>query len=171
MAKADTGLIARMADGDEAAFEKLYGSHAKKVYAYLLSRGMDTQAAADLLQETFMAAWKGAAGFAGDSAPLTWLIGIARHKLADEVRRRERARASPLYPEEGGADTTPASDERLTLEAALRRLQPDQRELLHLVFVQGLSYEEAGKLMDIPVGTVKSRMFTLRRQLALEVGT
>jgi RNA polymerase sigma-70 factor, ECF subfamily len=169
MAKPDTNLIERMACGDEAAFEKLYDSHARRVQTYLLSRGMDAEAAADLLQETFIAAWKGCAGFSGDSEVLTWLIGIARHKLADEVRRRERARASPIAADDGVV--MPNTDERLTLQMAIEMLQPEQKELLHLVFVLGMNYEEAAKVLSVPSGTVKSRMFTLRKQLALEVGT
>jgi RNA polymerase sigma-70 factor, ECF subfamily len=155
-----------MASGDEKAFEELYNANARKVFAYLRSRNIDEQTAADVMQNTFLAAWRGAARFQGGARPLTWLIAIARHKLADEMRTRARTRASPLEEASGSHDPVSDAGERLSVRQAVQALGEEQRELLHLVFVLGLSYAEAAEVLDVPEGTVKSRMFTVKRTLA-----
>ena len=166
MAQRDADILNRIADRDRAAFETLYNDCASGVYAYLRSRGLDEATAADALQDTFLAAWNGAASYRGDARKLTWLIGIARHKLADAVRARERHRTAPLEGLDRGEDTLAGQAERLTLRAAVGALDGDDRELLHLVFHQGLAYAEAAQILGIPEGTVKSRMHHIRRRLA-----
>jgi RNA polymerase sigma-70 factor (ECF subfamily) len=161
--------IERIAQGDRAAFGALYERCASGVYAYLRSRGLDEATAADALQDTFLAAWNGASGFRGDARELTWLIGIARHKLVDSVRRRERARAAPPEQFDGACDPMAGQAERLSLRAAVDTLDDDARELLHLVFAQGMNYAEAAALLGIPEGTVKSRMHHIRRALAAQM--
>lgn len=166
MAEREAAVLSRIAGGDEKAFEELYNANARKVYAYLRSRNIDEQTAADILQETFVAAWRSAGRYKGGAKPLTWLIAIARHKLADEMRARVRTRASPLNETVGGHDPIAEAGERLNLRQAVQALAEEQRELLHLVFVLGMSYAEAAEVLEVPEGTVKSRMFTLKRQLA-----
>jgi RNA polymerase sigma-70 factor (ECF subfamily) len=166
MAEREAALLSRMASGDEKAFEELYNANARKVYAYLRSRNIDGETAADILQETFIAAWRSAGRFRGGAKPLTWLIAIARHKLADEMRLRERARASPLDEAAGGHDPIAEAGERLNVRQAVQALDDGHRELLHLVFALGISYAEAAQVLEVPEGTVKSRMFALKRQLA-----
>ena len=171
MAEREAQLISRMADGDEKAFEALYNAYSRKVFAYLRSRNIDEQTAADVLQNTFLAAWRGAARYQGGAKPLTWLIAIARHKLVDELRVRARTRAAPLETVTGGHDPTEANEERVSLRQAVEVLAEEQKELLHLVFVLGMSYAEAAEVLEVPEGTVKSRMFTLKRQLAGRLAT
>lgn len=165
----DTDTIERIAQGDRTAFAALYERCSPGVYAYLRSRGLDEAGAADALQDTFLAAWGAAAGFRGGARPLTWLIGIARHKLADSVRQRERTRAAPPEHFEGACDPMAGQAERLTLQAAVDTLDMEARELLHLIFVQGLNYAEAAQVLGIPEGTVKSRMYNIRRTLATQM--
>jgi RNA polymerase sigma-70 factor (ECF subfamily) len=141
---------------------RLYEQHGQAVYRYIRGRGFDESAAADLTQETFLAAWRERDRFAGASRPLTWLIGIARHKLADETRRRERVRAAPAELPEQAGDFTRAADERMTIEAALDTLESEQRELIVLVLVTGLTYAEAARVTGVAEGTVKSRMNRIR---------
>jgi RNA polymerase sigma-70 factor (ECF subfamily) len=160
---------------EEKAFEELYNANARKVYAYLRSRGVDEQTAADILQETFVAAWRGSAGFKGSAKPLTWLIAISRHKLADEMRTCMRSRASPLEGNEEAAGPDPIAQAhvRISVRQAVQTLEDAQKELLHLVFVLGMGYAETAQVLEVPEGTVKSRMFALKRQLAgrLQEGT
>lgn len=174
MAEREAQLISRMAGGDEKAFEELYNATSRKVFAYLRSRNLDEQTAADVLQNTFLAAWRAASRYAGGAKPLTWLIAIARHKLVDEMRVRERNRAAPLDAVTGGHDPTGQAEERLSVRQAVEKLGEEQQELLHLVFVLGMNYAEAAEVLEVPEGTVKSRMFALKKQLAgrlaVEVG-
>jgi RNA polymerase sigma-70 factor (ECF subfamily) len=171
MAEREAEWIRRMAGGDEKAFEELYNANSRKVFAYLRSRNIDEQTAADVLQNTFLAAWRGANRFQGGAKPLTWLIAIARHKLADEMRIRERTRAAPLESVTGGHDPTGQTEERLSVRQAVQTLGEDHRELLHLVFVLGMSYAEAAEVLEVPEGTVKSRMFAIKRLLAARLAT
>lgn len=165
----DADAIERIAHGDQPAFAALYERCAGPVYAYLRSRGLDEATAADALQDTFLAAWKGAVGYRGGAQALTWLIGIARHKLADAVHTRERHRAVPLEDLDRGEDALAGQAESLTLRNAVGTLDADAQELLHLVFVQGLNYAEAANVLGIPEGTVKSRMYHIRRALAAQM--
>lgn len=166
MAEREAEWVRRMADGDEKAFEMLYDANSRKVFAYLRSRSIDEQTAADVLQNTFLAAWRSAGRFQGGAKPLTWLIAIARHKLADELRSRDRTRAAPLETAAGGHDPTGQADDRISVRQAIAALGEEQRELLHLVFVLGMSYAEAAEALEVPEGTIKSRMFALKKQLA-----
>jgi RNA polymerase sigma-70 factor, ECF subfamily len=166
MAERETELVSLMASGDSRAFEELYNTHARKVFAYLRCKNLDEQTAADVLQETFIAAWRGAARFQGNARLLTWLIGIARHKLADAIRLKERTRAAPLESVEHGDDPLEGHAARLSLREAVTRLDEGQQELLHMVFTLGMSYTEAAQVLEIPEGTVKSRMYSIRKLLA-----
>ncbi len=171
MAEREVQWISRMAGGDEKAFEELYNATSRKVFAYLRSRNIDEQTAADVLQNTFLAAWRSAGRFMGGAKPLTWLIAIARHKLADELRVRERNRAAPLETVAGGHDPTAGTEERLSVRQAVETLAEEQRELLHLVFVLGMGYAEVAEVLEVPEGTVKSRMHALKKQLAGKLAT
>ena len=111
---------------------ELYEQNAQAVYRYIRSRGFDEDTAADLMQETFLAAWRQQQRFEGASRPLTWLIGIARHKLADETRRRERERARPVPAGESAEDF-----------AAFAKAYADQTEADHAAMVRAV---KAGKL-------------------------
>jgi RNA polymerase sigma-70 factor, ECF subfamily len=172
MAERETAWISRMAGGDEKAFEELYNATARKVFAYLRSRNIDEETCADILQNTFIAAWRGAGRFQGGAKPLTWLISIARHKLADEMRTRARTRAAPLEEAESrGHDPTQQTEDRLSVRQAVQALNEDHRELLHLVFVLGMSYAEAAEVLEVPEGTIKSRMYAVKKQLAGQLAT
>jgi RNA polymerase sigma-70 factor (ECF subfamily) len=150
MADREKELITRVAADDSKAFETLYNTYARKVYAYLHCKRIDDETAADILQETFLAAWRSAARYQGSAQPLTWLIGIARHKLADALRMRERTRTSPLEDFDRGHDPLKEHAEKLTLRSAVDALDEEQRELLHLVFTLGMSYAEASQTLEIP---------------------
>lgn len=172
MAERAESLLGRVAGGDEKAFEALYNQCARSVFAYLRSRGVNRETAEDLLQETFAAAWKSAGRYRGGAKPLTWLIAIARHKLADAMRARAGPAALPLEDDRTaeGRDPTAQAAERLDMRSAVQALGEEHRELLHLVFVLGMNYAEAAEVLEVPEGTVKSRMFAIRRQLAGRLG-
>lgn len=163
----DAALLGRIANGDRAALEELYTACAGSVLAYLLSRNLNRQEAADVLQEVFLAAWRNAGRYEGEAKPLTWLIGIARHKLADHYRRA----ASPLFIEsEPSHDPLKETAEKLTLRQAVAALATDDRELIELVFTRDMSYAEAAEILGVPEGTVKSRMYRIKRELAARMG-
>jgi RNA polymerase sigma-70 factor, ECF subfamily len=99
----------------------------------------------------------------------SWLFGIVRNAWIDETRARGR-RDRLLAPEEHGANVAAPGggddDELLSIQAALQRLPEEQREAIGLVLVEGLSYKEAAEVLDVPVGTLTSRLARGRDALA-----
>ncbi len=167
----DRSLVAAMAGGDQRALEALYQRHGAACFGYLLRRlEGDRPAAEDLLQDLMLAAWRGAAAFRGDSAVRTWLLGIAHHLWLQELRRRSRR---PRPSEDGEAQLARLHEPELRpdeaaaggLRQALDALPEDLRTAVDLTFGQGLRLQDAARILDLPLGTVKSRLFRARHQL------
>ena len=118
-----------------------------------------------------MATWKSAHSFEGRSTVLTWLFGIARRQAHNTLRQpklplvhaTEREELAATGPET--EDFTIASIARDELVEAFKQLAPVHREVLVLILVQDLSYEETAQALDVPVGTVKSRLCNAKRIL------
>jgi len=167
----DAQLIRRIARGERQALSELYARYQRSLFAYLLQLTPDYGLAEELLQDTLVAVWKCAHSFEGRSSVLTWLIGIARRQAHNTLRQRklpladlaalECMPATDLEPEEWAL----ASVARDELAQAFRELSPVHREVLLLTFVQELSYQETATILEIPVGTVKSRLSNARRTL------
>ncbi len=160
----DRELIADVANGDEAAFGQLFDRFADRVcrYAYTILRG--SHLAEEVAQETMIAVWKGASKFAGRSKVSTWIFGIARNQAYSLVRKEIRTERVPdvslVQP-----DPAPTIHRQERVARALERLSDDHREVVFLTFYEGLSYGEIASILDIPTGTVKSRMFHAKKQL------
>lgn len=167
----DVQLIERIGRGDRQALSELYARYQRVLFAYLLQLTPDYGLAEELLQDTLVAVWKSAHSFEGRSSVLTWLIGIARRQAHNTLRQRripltdlsevECLPATDLEPEQVAL----AGVARAELTAAFRRLAPVHREVLLLTFVQELSYQETATILEVPVGTVKSRLSNARRAL------
>lgn len=169
----DTALLTGTAAGEHRAFEALYERHAAAVYRYCRIRIRDDHVAADALQETFLAVWRGAAGYHGSGCVAAWIFGIARRQIAEALRRRPPDAPYPLddlpaTAEPCGPGPEPA-DQRLDLQRALARLPPPQQDAVLLVYGGGLSCAEAAQAAGVPEGTIKSRLHQARRALAWEV--
>lgn len=173
----DTQLLARIAQGDMDAITVFYQRHEARVYRYALSKIGDTFAAADVLNDVMMQVWRGAAKFEGRAKVSTWLLGIAHNKVVDHWRKvggREFTELDDnLEDESTGADperlSLAASDGKL-LNECMAKLKPEHREILHLVFYEELGYSEIAEIIQVPEGTVKSRVFhartLIKKQLA-----
>jgi RNA polymerase sigma-70 factor (ECF subfamily) len=168
-------VLARIAAGDRAALAELYARHRGAIFGYLRSLVADPGLAEELLQDTLFAAWTGAARFDKRSSARVWLLGIARHRALDAVRRRtfrvvDAAALEPI------PDPTPepeawaiADAEGDALRAALTRLRPFHREVLVLNFVQELPYQAIAEVLHVPIGTVMSRLHYAKRALRAEL--
>ncbi len=164
-------ITRRIAAGDREALGELYACYQRVLFNYLLQLTPDYGLAEEILQDTLVAVWKSAHRFEGRSSLQTWLIGIARRQAHNTLRQRKL----PLADEsemEGLAATEPepeaftlASIARDELAEAFRHLAPLHREVLVLVFVYELSYQETSAILDVPVGTIKSRVCNARRAL------
>lgn len=163
----DARLLQRIGQGDREAFRRFYERHAGRVLAALGKLCRDRVLAEDLLQEVFLAVWRKAASYRRERGdPGGWLFVIARNKAADARRR-----ARPTTGEEG-CDTAAAPaaaggkcDLRITLEQALAVLSAEQRQAVNLAYFGGYTYEETAARLNLPLGTLKSRIRTGLRRL------
>lgn len=157
-------LLAMVARRDEASFQQLYEEFATRIFRYTLTLLRDRHLAEEVVQETMTTVWSKASTYCGKSRVSTWIFGIARHKAYDILRNEEkgaRTTGSPLVID----DPAPGIERKEQVLAAIDTLPPDQREIVFLTFYENLSYRTIANLLDIPEGTVKSRMFHAKKKL------
>jgi len=168
---AETEIVARIASGERQALDTLYQRYAQPLFGYLLTLTADRGLAEEILQDTFVAAWRDADRFEGRSSVKTWLFGISRRQAHNSLRRRNLA-----LTDDSTLDQTPSNEpepematlrnaDRQALTAAIEQLRPVHREVLLLAFVHELSYAEMAELLTVPLGTIRSRLSNARRQL------
>jgi RNA polymerase sigma-70 factor (ECF subfamily) len=166
----DEQLIAALAAGDEGALRELFARHAPWLAARL-RRTLPVAIVEDVLQETFIAVWRGAKSYRAEGAPGAWLWGIARRQAAGWARRHGRPELAPVV--EPVADPAGAAAQRVDLERAFAALGPcgtPQRELARLLLVEDRPLADVAARLGIPEGTVKSRAYALRRALRAALG-
>ena len=169
-------LARAAAGGDEAAFEELVRLHEKKVYNLALRMCGSPEDAADAAQEAFLAAWKGLPNFRGEAGFSTWLYRLTSNAAIDRLRRTRRRREEASLDDEAlrldavdGAPSPQARAEGEELREAvlsgLAQLSDDHRQALTLRELQELSYEEIAAVLELDLGTVKSRISRARGAL------
>lgn len=168
MASSDAELIDAARAGDRAAIDELLARYESRIYRFGLRMCGDEDAAREVLQETMLAAFRHLPGFRADAALSTWLYQIARSFCIKE--RRGAHRTTPL--DERVADARPAPDQQAhareigaALAQAILALPIDQREVVVLRDVEGLSAAEAAEVVGIDVRALKSRLHRARSQL------
>ena len=163
MDEPDPRTIRAAAAGDEQAFTTLMRDAQPHVWRFVRHLLGDDDMAADVTQETFIRVHRSLSRFRFDARFSTWLFQIARNATVDEQRRmgrRQRIAAAVRRPE-ARSDGSLGTE----LKAALASLSPRLREAFVLVEVFGLRYQDAAEVLDVPDGTVKSRVFRARLQL------
>ncbi len=178
----DTTQEQRLVDaarkGDETAFEALVRLYEKRVFALAVRMCGSQEDAAEAAQEAFLAAWQGLRFFRGESSFSTWLYRLTSNACVDLLRREGRHRAAAGPSLDDGElncdvpDTAPSPQDeaerrelRAQIEAGLRALSPEHRQVLVLREMHQLSYDEIADTLDLDVGTVKSRISRGRKQL------
>ncbi len=146
--------------GERRRFEQWVRRYHGDLYRHAYWLMGDPTLAEELVQETFYRAWRGRRGLRRRDEPFPWLLGILRHACFAELGRRGR-QAAPL-PEEPVEDASP---ELVDLQRALARLDPGQRDILLLHALHGMSYAEISEQLEIPLGTVMSRLSRARAAL------
>ena len=175
----DAALLRASAGGDTAAFGTFMRAHEAAVHRYLVSltgAGADEE---DALQETFINAWRAAASFTGTGGARAWLYAIARHVVHHQVRRRvgepvhveslEVLAAEAGWGDLAEPDASDVAVARDTLEAALRHLPAEEREVLVLRELDGFSGDETAALLGVTLPAMKSRLHRARVHLAAAV--
>jgi RNA polymerase sigma-70 factor, ECF subfamily len=172
----DAALAFAAGQGDAKAFEKLVEKYHARIYRFAFGMVKDRDDAWDIAQETFLRAHVALPGFRGRSAFSTWLYRIAANLSLDGRRRRQREESlrnahdaevevamGPLSAALAGPHKQALRRELLDkLDEALESLPPIHRAILLLREVDGLSYEELANVLEIPKGTVMSRLFNAR---------
>jgi RNA polymerase sigma-70 factor (ECF subfamily) len=167
--------VAARHGGSEAAMAQLYKALNASVFGFVRQRlyGADDHAVQEVVVETMYEVWRAADRFGAQSRVLTWVLGIARHKLLDAARRDPSALHDDIDDmAETLADEGPDLLDQLAdkqraqwLAHCMQRLPEDQRESLHLMFVEGLDIAGIAELQACPGGTVKTRVFHAKRKL------
>ncbi len=171
----DIELIDRFLDGDKGAFDTLMSAHEQRVFAICLRTLGDRQAALDATQETFITVFRKADRYNATAAFSTWLYRVTVNTCYDYLRRQKRHQTETL-PEHHDPVDVKASDEfsaveiQPAIESALAGLPDEFRAAVVLVDLHGFDLERAAKVLEVPVGTVKSRVYRARRKLAIQLG-
>ncbi len=168
LSPSERDLLRQIAQGDEQAFDRFYELYSEPVYHYALSLLRDRMAAEEILQEVFLAVWRGAHRFREEAQVKTWLLRIAHYQAVTWLRRnRSNTTLDEIedVPANFVADELPDSIDIQRVQIALTRLTPKHRAVVELTFVYNLSYAEIAEVVNAPVGTVKSRMSYALRHL------
>ena len=176
----DELLIRRAQSGDEGAFEQLLLAHQKSVYNLCLRMAGNPDDALDLSQEAFIRAWRALGQYQFDAAFSTWLFRLTSNVCIDFLRRQKRQQHMSLTvtdddepgeeftvpdPAPGPEEQAVHNERRQAVARAMAALPEDYRAVMQLRAVEALSYEQIAEILDIKVGTVKSRLARARAQL------
>ncbi len=182
-------LLAAHRAGDPAAIAELLSDYQRRIHAVCFRMTRDAEDAADLTQESLLKVMDGLESYGGRSAFSTWVIRVTMNCCLSHLRR-ERVRRHRSLDEAAGPGETPRgltvpdprelsgperverSEMRPVLLRALEGLEPDMRAVLVLRDIQDLDYQQIGAVLDLPLGTVKSRLYRARAALrsAAEAG-
>ena len=171
-------IIKKAAQGDSQAFEQLVLAHEDRVYNLCLRMTGNPEDAADLAQEAFIKAWRGLSFYKFEASFSTWLYRLTSNVCIDFLRRRKRRDEVSLTTQDEQPeqielpDLAPSPEEQMqtkqlrqAVASAMEQLEEEFRMVLTLRVVEELSYEEIAQIMDLKVGTVKSRLARAREKL------
>jgi RNA polymerase sigma-70 factor (ECF subfamily) len=170
-------LIGRIVQGDEDAFRLLFGRHGPAATAVARRVVRQAHLAEEIVQEAFLSVWRDPAGYDADRGSVrAWLFGMIHHRAVDLVRREEaqRRRADEMVAglreetvdhADDVVDDLARPEERRLVRAALAALPAEQREVLELMYFEGLSQSQIAERSGQPLGTVKSRSLLGMRRL------
>ena len=178
-------LVQKAAAGDAAAFETLVERYQQQVYNLALRMVNNDADAQDLAQEAFVRAWRSLGSFHHTSQFSTWLYRLTSNICIDFLRAQKRRKVvslTMLRDDEDSQWDLPdddplpeqqmiAAEEREALSRAFAALDPEFRQVLTLRIVNGCSYQQIGEILDLPEGTVKSRLSRAREQLRKKMNT
>jgi RNA polymerase sigma-70 factor, ECF subfamily len=170
---ADSDLLTRIAQQrDRSAFAALFDAYGPRVKSFMMRKGASAEQAEDLVQETMIAVWSKAHMYSADRGSVTtWIFTIARNLRIDRLRREKTSLYSDI-DDYDAESTDPQQDDALSrlqedgyVAKALAQIPEEQRELLILSYVEDLPQSEIAKRLQIPLGTVKSRMRLAYRRM------
>jgi RNA polymerase sigma-70 factor (ECF subfamily) len=175
-------LLSRCARGDEHAFADLYDATARRVHGLVLRVVRDPAQAEEVTQEVYLQAWRTSARYDEQKgSAMSWLMTLAHRRAVDRVRSAEAAsrqdttyhQRTQVVPHDATAEAAETSIEAHRVRTALAELTKVQREALELAYFGGYTHTEVATLLDLPVGTAKTRIRDglIRLRDAMGVGT
>jgi len=188
-ASGEAALVSELKAGSEAAFALLIAQYHQPLYSVISRSLQDPSDAADITQEVFLKVFRGIGGFHGDASLKTWLYRIALHEASNRRRwwsrhkQQELTIDSPISESDDGSESLCLGDTladngrspferaaeqetKLRVEAALQKLPENFRTVVVLREIEGFAYDEIAEILNIHIGTVKSRL--LRGRAALK---
>jgi RNA polymerase sigma-70 factor (ECF subfamily) len=173
--ESDESLYARVKHGDLLAFDELYTRYSARLFGFLRAQLPTSSDAEDVFHETMMATLESDEVTFEGASFRTWLFRIARNRVLNRHRSSARGDAAKLRLSAGEQPSTPSAEERVVraqmadaLERAVKRLPSTLKDVYHLRS-SGLSYEEMATVLEIPLGTIKSRMNQMLKVLREEL--
>jgi len=170
--QSDQDLIVGVSRGEREALAELYARHGSWLLLRLSRRCSDAGLVDEVLQDTFVAVWRGASRYHGTGEVGAWIWGIAIRRLIDRLRGQSLA----TVPLSEVQKSEPSAEEQVLLGieygdlgGALRQLPPELRAVVEATILDGLTTKEAGQLLGIPNGTVKTRLMRARAALREEL--
>jgi RNA polymerase sigma-70 factor (ECF subfamily) len=160
-------LLSRIAtERSDGAFRRLFEEFGPQIRHYMMRHGADAATAEELAQETLLAVWRKAAQYcAAKGTPATWMFSIARNLRIDRLRREVCWQELSDDVAEGTASEDASPDDaasgrqrQVRVQAVLTALPEDQRQVVALAFIEGLSHNDIAARLSLPLGTVKSRL-------------
>lgn len=176
-ALANPSILERVAAGDAAAVDECLKRYGGLVWSLARRFSTDRADAEDAVQDVFVELWRAAGRFdPGAGSEITFVAMLARRRLIDRLRRRQRAPAAEALPDERlatpntGTERVELCDEAAKAAAELAQLRPEERRVLELAIYHGLTHEEIATTTGLPLGTVKTNarrgLIRLRERLA-----
>jgi RNA polymerase sigma-70 factor, ECF subfamily len=176
-ASGDDQLVAAVAASDRRALELLYRRHAPWLAGRLATRTSSRELAEEALQDTFLAAWRGARAYHGTGEVPAWLCGIARRRLASLARRQSpgglslEAAGERVDPASGPEEAALGRDASTRIRLAVAHLPDEQRAAITAVVYQGQTITQAAQAAKVAEGTIKSRLHRARLHIRKELGS
>jgi RNA polymerase sigma-70 factor, ECF subfamily len=160
----DSALVQRILKGDRASGERFVTMHYPRIFRFLRCLTGSAETAKDLTQQTFAQAWQALASYRGTASLATWLHKIAYHEHTHWLRSQH-----DNLPLEQAVDIEDLREahglDAILISRALAHLPAEQRETFLLYYMQEFSVNEVAEMLDLPAGTVKSRLFTARQRM------
>lgn len=162
-------LVTALRNKDDQAFGYLYDHYSGALYSVVKQIVGDAEVSSDVLQETFVNIWRKMELYDENKGRLfTWMLNIARNAAIDKTRSKgfqQSSKHQPILEADGAYATVKPGVDDFGLKKILQKLKDEQRLLIDLSYFQGYTHEQISKALDIPLGTVKTRIRTALTQL------
>ena len=166
-------LIEKLKKRDQQAFQWLYDQYSPALYGVVLRIVRDDEQSADLLQDIFVKIWKSLDGYDSSKGRLfTWMLNVARNTAIDSLRARKTQPFGAIRTDEENVhivdrehNTEQPNPEHIGLKEVVDQLRPERKQLIDLVYFGGYTHEEAAEKLNLPLGTVKTRVRAALQEL------